>query len=61
MRKIVSLGLDHVRIPLGFWIVEELVDRKTEFYATGGFTQLRRGLKDLAEAGLQVVLDLLVT
>lgn len=58
VEKIVSLGLDHVRIPIGYWIIEELVDRSTEFYATGGFLQLKRALKDLSAAGIQVVLDL---
>lgn len=25
---------------LGYWIIEDLVDRKTEFYPRGGLTQL---------------------
>ena len=35
-----ALGINTVRIPLGFWIVEALVDRQTEFYAKGGLVQL---------------------
>ncbi|KAL0959245.1 hypothetical protein HGRIS_014518 [Hohenbuehelia grisea] len=50
-------GLNAVRIPLGYWIVEALVDRKTEFYPRGGIKALRRGLTQLKKAGISVVLD----
>ncbi|GLB41591.1 putative glycosyl hydrolase 5 (cellulase A) family protein [Lyophyllum shimeji] len=55
--KFVELGLNTVRIPLGYWIVEDLVDRTTEFYPRGGLAQLRRGLKQLSEAGIVAILD----
>lgn len=42
---------------MGFWIVEPLVDRSTEFYAQGGLAQLKRGLHMLSEAGIRVVLE----
>ncbi|GLB41592.1 putative glycosyl hydrolase 5 (cellulase A) family protein [Lyophyllum shimeji] len=55
--KLVELGINTVRIPLGYWIVEDLVDRATEFYPRGGLVQLRRGLRQLSEAGIVVMLD----
>ncbi|KAF8997858.1 glycoside hydrolase superfamily [Cyathus striatus] len=50
-------GINTVRIPLGYWIVEDLVDRTTEFYPRGGIKQLRRGLQQLKDAGIAVILD----
>ncbi|KAI0731003.1 glycoside hydrolase superfamily [Earliella scabrosa] len=55
--KIVAAGINTVRIPLGYWIVEHLVDRKTEFYPRGGIFHLQRGLKALKKAGVAVILD----
>ncbi|KAG6909385.1 hypothetical protein DXG01_000828, partial [Tephrocybe rancida] len=55
--QFVELGLNTVRIPLGYWIVEDLVDRKNEFYPRGGLAQLRRGLKQLSQAGIVAILD----
>jgi len=55
--KIVDAGLNTVRIPLGYWIIEPLVDRTTEFYPRGGIKQLKRGLQQLRSAGINVLLD----
>ncbi|KAI0332704.1 glycoside hydrolase family 5 protein [Cubamyces sp. BRFM 1775] len=52
-----AAGINTVRIPLGYWIVEQLVDRKTEFYPRGGIKQLQRGLQMLKDAGIQAILD----
>ncbi|KAF7309486.1 Glycoside hydrolase family 5 protein [Mycena indigotica] len=52
-----SAGINTVRIPLGYWIVEALVDRRVEFYPRGGLAQLRRGLQLLHDAGIVVILD----
>ncbi|KAM5531475.1 hypothetical protein V8D89_014865 [Ganoderma adspersum] len=53
----VENGINTVRIPLGYWIVERLVDRKTEFYPRGGIKQLQRGLQQLKAAGINAILD----
>ncbi|PIL24783.1 hypothetical protein GSI_12669 [Ganoderma sinense ZZ0214-1] len=50
-------GINTVRIPLGYWIVERLVDRTTEFYPRGGIKQLQRGLQQLKAAGINAILD----
>ncbi|KAL1759752.1 glycoside hydrolase superfamily [Schizophyllum commune] len=55
--ELVRLGINTVRIPLGYWLIEDLVERDTEFYPRGGLQQLRRGLLQLKEAGIDVILD----
>jgi len=55
--QFVEFGLNTVRIPLGYWIVEALVDRETEFFPRGGLSQLRRGLQQLAKANIVAILD----
>ncbi|MBW0484287.1 hypothetical protein O181_024002 [Austropuccinia psidii MF-1] len=56
--KLKALKLDHVRVPLGFWIVEELVEPPSEMYAQGGWMELKRGLRQLTKAGFYVMLDM---
>ncbi|KIJ20487.1 glucan 1,3-beta-glucosidase [Paxillus involutus ATCC 200175] len=50
-------GINTVRIPLGYWIVEALVNRPAEAYPRGGLAYLRQGLSWLQDAGIQVILD----
>jgi hypothetical protein len=50
-------GINAVRIPLGYWIVEPLVNRVIEHYPRGGIKYLANGLDMLREAGIQVILD----
>lgn len=52
-----AAGINTVRIPLGYWIVERLVDRPQESFPRGGLKYLRRGLSWLKDAGIQVILD----
>ncbi|KAG1908090.1 glycoside hydrolase family 5 protein [Suillus fuscotomentosus] len=52
-----AAGINTVRIPLGYWIVEDLVNRPHELYPQGGLNYLRRGLGWLQDAGIQVILD----
>ncbi|PFH54352.1 glycoside hydrolase family 5 protein [Amanita thiersii Skay4041] len=54
--RFVAAGLNTVRIPLGYWIVEPIVDRNNEFFARGGFRQLIRGLRQLKNAGIVAIL-----
>ncbi|KAI9611011.1 hypothetical protein H4Q26_008858 [Puccinia striiformis f. sp. tritici PST-130] len=56
VNQLKALKLDHVRIPLGFWIVEELVEAPAELYAQGGWMELKRGLHQLRDAGFHVTL-----
>ncbi|KAH9978906.1 glycoside hydrolase family 5 protein [Lactifluus volemus] len=50
-------GINTVRIPLGYWIVEPLVNRTTESYPRGGIKYLSCGLKMLRDADIKVILD----
>jgi hypothetical protein len=52
-----SLKLNAVRIPLGFWIVESIVNKR-ETFPQGGLAYLRSGAKLLQKAGMGIVLDL---
>ncbi|KAJ7497937.1 glycoside hydrolase family 5 protein [Mycena galericulata] len=54
---LVAAGINTVRIPLGYWIVEPLVNRSSEHYPRGGLAQLRRGLQLLQKAGIGAILD----
>ncbi|KAF8307358.1 glycoside hydrolase [Clavulina sp. PMI_390] len=54
---IVAAGLNTVRIPLGFWLVEDLCNRPAEPYAEGGLDELIRGLTLLKKAGIYAILD----
>lgn len=40
MDEIAAAGLNTVRLPLPFWIVEDIVDRTHEPYAEGGLDEL---------------------
>ncbi|KAF9466200.1 glycoside hydrolase family 5 protein [Collybia nuda] len=57
VNSLVGVGINTVRIPMGYWIVEALVDRSTEFYPKGGIRQLKRGLNQLKTAGIVAILD----
>ncbi|KAH9034624.1 glycoside hydrolase family 5 protein [Lactarius pseudohatsudake] len=52
-----AAGINTVRVPLGYWIVEALVNRATEHYPRGGMEFLAEGLMWLRDAGIQVILD----
>ncbi|KAJ1302964.1 hypothetical protein OPQ81_003256 [Rhizoctonia solani] len=57
VNAIAAAGLNTVRIPLGYWIIEDLVDRETEYYPRGGLKFLKNGLRMLKEKGIHVILD----
>ncbi|KAI0856991.1 glycoside hydrolase family 5 protein [Xylaria cubensis] len=55
--QIGSYGLNTVRIPVGFWIKEDLV-RSDEYYPRGGLKYLDRVVGWAGDAGLYVIIDL---
>ncbi|KAH9890218.1 glycoside hydrolase family 5 protein [Xylariomycetidae sp. FL2044] len=55
--QISGLGLNTVRIPVGFWIKEDLVN-SGEYYPRGGLEYLDRIVGWCADAGLYVIMDL---
>ncbi|KZV96513.1 glycoside hydrolase [Exidia glandulosa HHB12029] len=54
----VKYNLNSVRIPIGFWIIEETVNRDNEYYPKGGLDHLRKACKWFNDAGITVLLDL---
>ncbi|THH08906.1 hypothetical protein EW146_g8839 [Bondarzewia mesenterica] len=57
VNQLQDAGINTVRVPLGYWIVEALVDRETEFYPRGGIKFLSNGVKMLRDANMRVILD----
>ena len=49
--------LNHLYLQLGYWIVEDLVNRKSEHFPRGGLSYLIHGLQWLNDAGIRVILD----
>lgn len=56
--KIASLGLNTIRIPLGYWIFEDIVYQDSEHFPQGGFTYLERVCGWAKDSGLYIILDL---
>ncbi|KAJ8127694.1 hypothetical protein O1611_g5942 [Lasiodiplodia mahajangana] len=55
--EIASYGLNTIRIPVGFWIKEDLV-LNDEYYPKGGLKYLDRLVGWASDAGLYVIIDL---
>lgn len=53
--QIAGAGLNHVRIPIGYWSV---IPRDGEPYVTGAYDVLGRALDWAQGAGLKVIIDL---
>lgn len=55
--QMVQLGLNTIRVPVGFWMREDLVE-EGEYYPRGGLQYLDRLMGWASDAGLHVILDL---
>ncbi|KAJ7519263.1 hypothetical protein O6H91_20G031000 [Diphasiastrum complanatum] len=58
IQEIASVGLNTVRIPLGYWIKEDLVYSDSEHFPQGAFPYLERVCTWARDAGLYIILDL---
>jgi len=56
--EIKSLNLNTIRIPLGYWIYEDLVYADSEHFPQGAFQYLERVCKWAKDAGLYIIIDL---
>lgn len=56
--KIKGFGLNTIRIPVGYWIYEDLVDRSSEHFPTGGLSYLDSLVSHASSIGLFVIMDL---
>lgn len=57
LQEIISYGLNTVRIPVGFWINEDLVNAG-EYYPRGGLEYLDYIVGNCTELGIYVIMDL---
>lgn len=53
--QIASLGLNTIRIPVGYWIYEDIVYKDSEHFPQGGFEYLERLVGWASDAGLYVI------
>lgn len=56
--RIKSLGLNTIRIPVGYWIREDIVYSDSEHFPKGGLQYLRRLCQWAKDAGLYIIIDL---
>jgi aryl-phospho-beta-D-glucosidase BglC (GH1 family) len=58
IQRMRSYGLNTIRVPLGYWIDEDLVDRGTEYFPQGGLAYLERLCGWASDEGIYIILDL---
>lgn len=51
-------GLNTIRVPVGYWINEDLVDRSSEYFPQGGLEHLDNLVGWAADAGMYIIMDL---
>ncbi|KAF7587160.1 hypothetical protein BBP40_007668 [Aspergillus hancockii] len=56
--EIQSYGLNTIRIPVGYWMKEDLVDSSSEWFPQGGFSYLEQLCGWASDAGLYIIIDL---
>lgn len=56
--QIKQCGLNTIRIPVGYWMKEDLVDRKSEHFPKGGFDYLAQVCEWARDEGLYVIIGL---
>ncbi|KAF2140295.1 glycoside hydrolase family 5 protein [Aplosporella prunicola CBS 121167] len=57
INKMLSYGLNTIRIPLGWWMKEDLV-KSGEYFPKGGFTHLENICRWATDAGMYIIIDL---
>ncbi|KAG9254774.1 glycoside hydrolase family 5 protein [Emericellopsis atlantica] len=57
IQQMASLGLNTIRLPVGFWLKEDLV-KDDEYYPQGGLEYVDRLVGWAKDAGLYVIMDL---
>ncbi|KAJ6263047.1 glucan endo-1,6-beta-glucosidase [Drechslerella dactyloides] len=57
-QQMVAAGINTVRIPIGYWILEDLVYKDSEHFPRGGYPYLLKTCDLAKKYGLYVILDL---
>ncbi|XP_055354489.1 uncharacterized protein LOC129600112 [Paramacrobiotus metropolitanus] len=58
IQKMKSYGLNTIRIPVGYWIYEDIVYKDSEHFPQGGLAYLERLCGWASDAGLYIIMDL---
>ena len=53
-----SYGLNTIRIPVGYWIREDIVYRDSEHFPQGGYNYLEKICCWASDAGMYIIIDL---
>lgn len=56
--EIQSYTLNTIRVPIGYWMKEDLVNKTSEHFPQGGFAYLEKLCGWASDAGLYIILDL---
>lgn len=58
LSQMLSYGLNTIRIPIGYWMLESIVYENSEYFPQGGFPYLERLCGWATDAGFYIILDL---
>ncbi|KAF2640280.1 glycoside hydrolase [Massarina eburnea CBS 473.64] len=58
MDKMKEYGINTVRVPVGYWMVEETIEKNSEPFATGSLAKMDRLAEWAAKRGIYVIFDL---
>ncbi|OOO07157.1 glycoside hydrolase family 5 [Aspergillus oryzae] len=58
IKEIRSYGLNTIRIPVGYWMNEDLIYHDSEYFPHGGFAYLEKLCGWASDAGLYIIIDL---
>ncbi|PVI00523.1 glycoside hydrolase family 5 protein [Periconia macrospinosa] len=58
MDKMKEFGLNTIRVPVGYWMVEETIEKNSEPFALGSLSKMDRLAERAAKRGMYVILDL---
>ncbi|CAL5875247.1 uncharacterized protein PFLUO_LOCUS9551 [Penicillium psychrofluorescens] len=56
--EMVSYGINTIRVPVGYWMREDLVNRNSEYFPQGGLPYLKNLCGWASDAGLYIIMDL---
>ncbi|KAJ5791904.1 CAZyme family GH5 [Penicillium psychrosexuale] len=58
INEMVSYGLNTIRVPVGYWLREDIVDAGSEHFPQGGLDQLKKLCGWASDSGLYIIIDL---
>lgn len=58
LNQMVALGLNTIRIPVGYWMREDIVYRDSEWFPEGGLQYLERLCGWASDLGMYIIIDL---